>query len=309
MSAAATRHACLAVGALALVALAGELAARAGWLGVDRARVAAWRTVLVDGEHPALEPRVFTSYAFQGGLPGVNDLGFADGEHAPLAAPGVLRVALVGGSGVQSTDPSEPGLARALAAALDTRGARAEVLSFAMPRWTTIEALNAWLLLARDFAPDVLVVHVAADDVDARLAPGYRDDYTHWRGSWRTRIAHPPVTWLARASDLFVWLYRARGGPVPRDALAPPPEPPRASSEPGSSATFARNVTALVEDAAANGARVVLLVPPPPADPARGRLAAEHEAILRALGPPVVALAGTATDAGAVADAVLDAER
>jgi lysophospholipase L1-like esterase len=263
-------------------------------LGVDRARLEALRQHVASGGAIALhEPRPHVLYARPPGVPGVNSLGFNDDEFRVARTPGTLRIACLGSSTTEGGNPEghEGSYPRQLQQILQERTAgKVEALNFGMAGWTTAEEMVNYFLVVQDYAPDVVIIHEAANDVDPRRWPGFRNDYSHYRKPWTEVHYSLPYRILVRFSDVFAasqlktaafdlqsLVTRAPQGPL-RDADGRLP--------PETAVAFRRNVLTVAEHARAHGGQVVLATVP--YDPQGGEAVYregidEHNRILREL--------------------------
>lgn len=96
--------------------------------------------------------------------------------------PGVgpeLRVMCLGGS---TTESPYPGLLyRDLAAKLEGKGVKPVVINGGTAAWTSVESLINLALRGVEYAPDVVVVYHAYNDVYPSCADNFSPDYAHWR--------------------------------------------------------------------------------------------------------------------------------
>ncbi len=187
---------------LVLCVVATELIARWGLgpilapgLGEDAHRLEAFREFVRNEGHAWFAPRPYIGYAGHPSTPGdgtgrkVNSRGFRGPEWEVARAPGVLRIACLGGSTTGGSDQKEgyarlyPSLLEKLLAA--QLGRPVEVMNFGMPGWTSAETAVNYFLNVVDFDPDVVVVHHAVNDVMPRLWPGFESDYSHFRRPWK----------------------------------------------------------------------------------------------------------------------------
>ena len=150
-----------------------------------------------------------TVYRHPPELPEVNSNGFIDREWKLERTPGVPRILCLGGSTTEggnalSLQGSYPFL---LEQVLRERlGREVEVLNAGMSGWNSAEMVAAWFLDLVDYQPDLVVVHEAVNDVDARDHEGFRRDYSHFRHTFVPRHYGAFTRWLARRSDLWLWL-------------------------------------------------------------------------------------------------------
>jgi lysophospholipase L1-like esterase len=289
-----------AVAAASIGVLAGvELGFRLleGPLGVDRARLLRFRDLVRTGGDAALyEPSPHALYVRSRSLAGVNSLGFTGAEPAREKAPGVLRVACLGSSTTEGGNPEgeQGSYPHFLEPELESRlGRPVEVLNFGMSGWTTAEQLVHYALVVQDYAPDVVVLHEAANDVPPRLWPAFRPDYSHYRRPWGAPRRSLPFRALVRASDAFAaWAMRDAAAFGLDAVVVRPPAGPLRFAEgtlvPETAAPFRRNVLSLADLARARGARVVLATMPYDAARAEAFPAyrvglQEHNRILREL--------------------------
>jgi lysophospholipase L1-like esterase len=130
-------------------------------------------------------PKAFVGYALQG--EGSNAEGFSDQDWPVERAPGVVRIACLGGSTTQDGFRLERSntYASYLSRMMSRRlGVEVEVLNFGVNGWTSAESLVNYALVVSRYQPDVVVIHHAVNDVWPRLYPNYRSDYTHYRVPW-----------------------------------------------------------------------------------------------------------------------------
>jgi lysophospholipase L1-like esterase len=266
-------------------------------LGVDRERLARFREFVRSGGETAqfvAHPHVV--YTRNPADPSVNALGFLDREFVREKNAGVPRIACLGSSTTEGGNAAqrEGSYPYFLARILEQRRGRpVEALNFGMAGWTTAETLVNYLLVVQDFAPDVVLIHEAVNDVEPRAWPGFAADYSHYRKPWRDVSFSAPFRLLAAASDAFAALqmrrveafglgaavnrpaeggYRFEGGRLPLETAAP----------------FQRNILTIAEHVRLRGGHPVLITMP--YDTARAREQPvfhagldEHNALLRKL--------------------------
>jgi len=266
-------------------------------LGVDRARLAALRAYVASGGAVALhEPRPHVLYARPPGIPGVNSLGFNDDEFHVAKTPGTLRVACVGSSTTEGGNPwgHEGSYPRQLERALRERtGGEVEVLNFGMAGWTTAEELVNYFLVVQDYAPDVVVIHEAPNDVDPRRWPGFRTDYSHYRKPWTEVHYGVPYRILLRFSDIFAASQLKNAAfdlnSLVTRRLAHPLNDDEDQLRPETAVAFRRNVLTIAEHVRLHGGHVVLATVPYDPESVGPGLAVfragidEHNGILRAM--------------------------
>jgi len=246
-------------------------------LGVDRERLQALREHVASGGRVALhEARPHVLYARPPGLPGVNSLGFNDDEFHLARTPGVLRVACLGSSTTEGGNPEghEGSYPRQLQHILEERTGRAvEVLNFGMAGWTTAETMVNYFLVAQDYAPDIVVIHEAPNDVDPRRWPGFRADYSHYRKPWSDVHYSLPYRLLVRWSDIFAvsQMKDAAAFDLAAVVIRTPQGPLRDAGDvldPETAVAFRRNVRTIAEHVRLRGGHAVLAtVPYDPAAP------------------------------------------
>jgi lysophospholipase L1-like esterase len=228
------------------------------------------REHLLEGTVQFYEPHPYRVYQLRRASAEVNEHGFGDVEWSVERTPGVPRIACLGGSTTQSGNNSgRRGSYPFLLEKLLERehGFDFEVLNAGIASWTSAEMLIAWFLTLQDFAPDVVVLHEAVNDVEPRLREGFRSDYWHWRTPLQVRGAVGLERWLARESDLYLLLRRRGGSPTLGDVAtrrdAPfAPASDEAGHDHATSLPFRRNILSIAESARAGGALVVLMTLP-----------------------------------------------
>jgi lysophospholipase L1-like esterase len=289
----------LALGGASLLCalLVAELLVRANRtrLGLERSQLWDFRAYVSDGRS-RFRPAAYVGWTFDPERPGVNSDGFIGPETPRARTPGIPRIACLGGSTTAGNvylgyAASYPG---ALSAVLEERlGHPVEVLNFGVAGWTTAESLVNWQLCAKDYRPDLVVIHHAVNDVLPRLAPGFRGDYRHYTHPWAGRRYSPAERWLVRWSDLYAWLRLrsfefdlATHVALPSQSLSNDP----GALRPETRDPFRRNLASLARDVRASGAEPVLMTMPcslsfvtGPLDELRVTGMAEHDAIAREL--------------------------
>ena len=151
-----------------------------------------------------------------------------------------------------------------------------------MAGWTTAETMVNYFLVVQDYAPDIVIIHEAPNDVDPRRWPGFRTDYSHYRKPWSGVQYSLPYRLLVRWSDLFA--ASQLRNPSAFDILAVVNRPPTgtlprnvADRLPAETAVaFRRNVRPSPEHARLRGGRVVLATVPYDRWPPRRRLPQRH---------------------------------
>jgi lysophospholipase L1-like esterase len=242
-----------------------------GPLKVDLARIAALRSfVRTGGDIGQYEPRPFISYARPSSVPGVNSLGFLDDEFPLAKRPGVPRIVCLGSSTTEGGNPAghKGSYPFFLGEILRERtGHPVESFNFAMSGWTTAETLVAYFLLVQDYAPDVVLVSEAPNDVEPRSWPGFRADYSHYRQTWKPLRFSWPYRMLVEWSDFFaarqlrsVTLFGIQA------VVVRPPQGPYTYKDnrlpPETAAVFRRNVRTIVEHVRLRGGHAVLVTVP-----------------------------------------------
>jgi lysophospholipase L1-like esterase len=263
-------------------------------LGVDPARLQALRQHVASGGAIALhEPRPHVLYARPPGVPGVNSLGFNDDEFRLAKTPGTLRIACLGSSTTEGGNPEghEGSYPRQLQRILQERtGGKVEALNFGMAGWTTAEEMVNYFLVVQDYAPDVVIVHEAVNDVDPRRWPGFRTDYSHYRKPWTEVHYSLPYRLLVRFSDVFAASQLKTAAFDLRSIVTRPPQGPLrdagARLPPETAVAFRRNVLTIADHVRGHGGHVVLATVP--YDPQGGEDVYregidEHNRILREL--------------------------
>jgi lysophospholipase L1-like esterase len=211
-----------------------------------------------------LEPWPYVGYRFAPGAhPRASDDGFLSTHPiAKARTEPAIRIAFVGASTTLAAsdagyDGSFPVIVERLASRV---GLPVESMSCGAPGWSSAENLVNYVLTVQDYAPDWVVIHQGAGDVQPLLYPDFRSDYGHYR---RPLVLPSPGAFEAffvRHSRLYTWLLLQRPD-VPKDLTAAttrplPPGEPRVARE--GIAAFLRNTETLVDVAQARGARVLL---------------------------------------------------
>ncbi len=243
---------------LVLVEIAFRVAGPA-LTGTSREEVASLRAFLDEERLPLYEERPHTIYVRNSAREGTNVLGFRGGEWSLVKEPGTLRVALLGGSTTESTDP-----ARLAQLVTERTGAPCEVFNAGISGWTSAESMLNWFLVLQDYRPDVVVLHHAINDVPPRFRRGHRADYSHFRRPWREPPLGGVERFLARWSDAAAFLVHRKGPFTVQQLTSHPIQDPLDATDdllpfPEGAATFRRNLETIGRDAARLDARVVLM--------------------------------------------------
>jgi lysophospholipase L1-like esterase len=259
----------LAAGLIGLVAVETVFRLFEPRLGIDRERMERLREyVATDGQTLDYQPRPHVLYTRRRGRPGINSLGFADREYPRERSPGVVRIACLGSATTEGDlERRETTYPRQLERVLQERtGGRFEVMNFGVAGWTTAETLIDYVLVVQDFAPDVVIVHEAASDVEPRAWPHFRPDYSHYRRSWTAPCRSSAYRLLLRASDLFAWVESRDPRPLVLESGAVEPLPAGsrfpAALAPDTVSAFRRNVQTIADHVRLRGGRAVLATVP-----------------------------------------------
>jgi hypothetical protein len=208
---------------------------------------------------------------------------------------GVLRVACLGGS---TTYAGYPGpLAQGLE---QTTGREFQVMNWGCPGWTTQETMVNYFVTVQSYEPDIVILHHAINDRRPRARPGFRDDYAHWRSSWRGLEMGAARRWSILYSDVLaaffvrgdsLKLYRFVTRPLEEsEAMAARAGLPTDAPAEGTARAFERNMRTIAESVRLRGGKVVLTTMPynrklaeEDADRSWSRIMDEHNQILRDL--------------------------
>lgn len=242
-------------------------------LGGDIDRLEAYQDFVVDREVRYYRPHPYAVFTFNPAAADINSRGFPGEEPPAIPKPaGTLRIACLGGSTTASGNHrghrgSYPFfLERELEAKLEQP---VEVMNFGVNAWTTAESLVNFVLNVRDYEPDIVIIHHAANDGGPRLFPGYRSDFSHYRKTWEIPEKHPLDRALTRLSLLWSWL-RSRDHFKTIDVtyavnrrLEPGGSRIRNGSFPeGTEVGFLRNVRTIIELQRLDGGRTLLATMP-----------------------------------------------
>ena len=259
-------------------------------LGVDPLELAQLRAAYARGDHGTFAPKAYVGYSRNPALEYTNRLGFAGPEYPVQRTPGVPRIACVG-SAVVDPDTPRDGFPRYLARVFAEQGREVQVLDWTVPGWTSAETLINYLLDVQDYGADVVVIQQAYGDVEPRLWPDLKPDYSHYREPWRRPRAGRLERLAVYGSDLYA-AWRLRSGPPPVEALVNR-EPPEADAPAGPETrwVYERNLRTLCEEVLVRGSSLVLVTVPAapawreegPRAARRAELLAEHNQLLREL--------------------------
>jgi lysophospholipase L1-like esterase len=185
----------------------------------------------------------------------INSLGYRGKEFRAEKAPGVVRIACLGGSATFCDNvPDASTWPQRLEDELNARaegGRRYEVINAGVPGYTTAESLINFSLRVLDLDPDIVIVYHSYNDFKPNRVPGFSSDYFHWRSGqgrvrrsvFRRRLASPQV---------LDWMKRRIGFPAPGGTS----ERFDTVSEPGLAA-YRRNLESFAALARPRGIRVV----------------------------------------------------
>ena len=158
-----------------------------------------------------------------GGEVRTNRWGFRGRDVQRNKPDGVVRIACLGGSTTFSLNASDNDHTwpAQLERILNEQHAptRFEVLNFGTPGYCAIESFLIFALRGIDFAPDIVLVHDALNDVPAVFRPDVTSDYTHYRGPY----ARLGGKWLGKSAiGRLVILAAVRASQPSRSVRATP---------------------------------------------------------------------------------------
>lgn len=205
----------------------------------------------------------FLLYTHNPELSGVNALGFRDRDWPVEKPPGTIRIACVGASTTQ--DGYTTMLAQELGRRFPDR--RIEVLNFAVGGWTTAQSLINYVLNARQYSPDWIVLHHAANDKRSwgrgRTRTDYSDAYTilaptpgvdaFWVRYYNSYAFGKYLFYRAYGRDAGVGLYEVMW------SAGDTPEGPPTSKD---VELFVSNIQEIVRVAQADGTHVLMTTQP-----------------------------------------------
>lgn len=192
----------------------------------------------------------------------VNSLGFLDRGHFPEKPEEVIRIACLGASTSEDGYPTM--LEQELRKATEKR---IEVINFGNAGWTTAQSLINFALTGQHYAPDIVIVHHAANEYKVRGYPEMRMDYAH---AFRPMTPPDPPrdAFLVGHSRLYSLIrFRAlesRGQVYGVDAfgaIGVPNSNPQPLA-PEELVPFARNLRTMRDICEARGARLILTTMP-----------------------------------------------
>ena len=221
---------------------------------------------------PIFEPHPYVAYVHPSSGEGVNEDGFTFEQVPRKKPPGVFRIAALGGSTTDGPQAWPYHLARVLKQ--KRPDLEFQALNFGMSGWTSAESAVNYVLNVQDYAPDVVIVHHAANDLGAIFHPAFHPDYRHYRrvlqmdsdeqGTLRIRQrwTYKLDAKLCRYSLLYVWARIRLMGEGRSDYslthLTTWPEGPRNDApESVRVQPFLRNLRTIGTLAESNGSRVL----------------------------------------------------
>jgi lysophospholipase L1-like esterase len=283
--------------ALGLVGLELGFRALERPLLLDRERLTRFRDfVRSGGETAQYMAHPYVVYVRNPADPHVNALGFLDREFARQKPLSALRIACLGSSTTEGGNSAhrEGSYPYFLERILGQKSERTvEALNFGMAGWTTAETLVNYFLVVQDFAPDVVLIHEAVNDVEPRAWPGFASDYSHYRRPWQDVRFSSASRLLVQESDAFAAAQMRRTEIFGLGAAVNRPAEGRyrfdgANLPPETAAPFRRNVRTIAEHVRLRGGQPVLITMPYHAARARDQAPFragldEHNALLREL--------------------------
>lgn len=195
-----------------------------------------------------------------------NSLGFRGAEFAREKAPGVFRIACLGGSSTYGQGPTRDALTwpALLGEELERRvpGLRVEMINGGVPGYTSYESVANLAFRVLDLQPDLVLVYHGFNDQRFWYRRGLKPDNSHARVVWPTErrssfdrllehsrtfeILRRYLTDYAARRRLAWWTVRDFGDPEARVEPMQPEGP----------LFFARNLQSIAALARANQARV-----------------------------------------------------
>jgi lysophospholipase L1-like esterase len=213
-------------------------------------------------------------YQFPDGVRPHNSRGFRQPEWTEKKA-GVIRIAALGGSttyGMYSEDGKDVWPALLEKALCEQWGEGIEVINLGLPAYTTHEIIGVTAMLVPVLKPDIVLIHVGANDAFAACYPDEGGpDNTIFRFSWNYRTIPGVLRFFMRHSRLvriFGLRYASSKGFLPGDmfeAMQYRPYPNAKAKQFADEATgkyFRRNVSSLIALVKDMGAVPVLMTHP-----------------------------------------------
>lgn len=137
--------------------------------------------------------------------------GFRNPEPPLQKAPGVFRIACLGGSSTYGSAPTSDAATwpAQLATMLNAAGGpKVEVLNAGMMGWSTFESLINYSLRVADYSPDLVLVYHAINDMRCALYRRGGDiqrDNSHWREGWPRVVDTPGESLLEWSQTYLIW--------------------------------------------------------------------------------------------------------
>lgn len=213
-------------------------------------------------------------YQFPDGTRPHNSRGFRLPEWTGKKA-GVIRIAALGGSttyGMYSKDGKDVWPALLENALLEQWGEGIEVVNLGLPAYTTHEIIGLTAMLVPELKPDIVLIHVGANDAFAACYPDEGGpDNTTFRFSWNYKTIPGFLRFLMRYSRLvrvFGFRYVSSKGFLPGDMIAAmqyrpyPDEKAKQYADEATGKYFRRNMSSLIALVKDMGAVPVLLTHP-----------------------------------------------
>lgn len=221
----------------------------------------------VEHGHDTFQPWPYTGYVTRGRGKRTKDLTRPiDWRFDAPTGEDVIRVACLGASTTRGRYPFE------LSRLLEEETERSFfVMNWGVDGWTTQETMVNYFTNVQDYEPDVVVIHHALSDVEARRWQGYRSDYAHLRRPWTEVELGSVERWLMENSYLYGRIQlnhretRFALQEYIRTEWTPeclPVDAPAAELPEDTAYAFRRNLSTIIRHARSRGALVVLMTQP-----------------------------------------------
>lgn len=226
-----------------------------------------FRRMIWKEESPFFQGHPFLSYVRHQKRGSTNTHGFLDRKWNVERKEGATRIVCLGASTTEgetnlNLDSSYPSFLQGILR--EEFDPATDVMNWGMAGWTTAETMINFFLNVQDYEPDVVILHHSVNDVNPRMWPDYRSDFSHYRTPWRELKFSLLHRTLTRASALYSFIHfrRNRFTDVRYQSNKTLPETGFVTVEPDTTFGFRRNLRSISDFVRLRGGIPVLTTMP-----------------------------------------------